>query len=266
MVREQMTMKQRAARAPDLSRSRAENQSPDRHGRSRRRLLAGAWRLAVLAGIVSATKGKAAIAMSGPQQQTIKMPMPRTDGDMALETALLRRRSVREFGPRPLSRAHAAQLLWAAQGVTSGGGGRTAPSAGALYPLELHLAAGAVSELPAGLYRFRPRTRDLRAEAPGDLRTALAASALGQAWIAEAPAIVVLSAVERRTAVKYAGRAERYVQLEAGHVAQNIALQAVALGLGCTPVGAFDDNRLDSLLGLPAGERSLYLLPVGHPA
>jgi len=95
------------------------------------------------------------MAMSGRTHETIDLPPQRLDGDVALETALLRRRSVREFKPRPLSLAQVAQLLWAGQGVTIEWGGRTAPSAGALYPLKLHLVAGAVDGLPAGLYRFR---------------------------------------------------------------------------------------------------------------
>lgn len=204
--------------------------------------------------------------MGGSPQETIALPTPRLDGEVALEAALAQRRSVREFDPRPLSLAHAGQLLWAAQGVTADWGGRTAPSAGALYPLELHLVAGAVSELSAGCYRFLPTTNELAVERSGDLRSALAEAALGQSWIAEAAAVVVVAAVERRTATRYGRRAERYVQLEAGHAAQGLLLQAVALGLGGTPVGAFDDDALHGLLGLPAEERPLYVLPVGHLA
>jgi SagB-type dehydrogenase family enzyme len=263
---EQKTMKHREARARDQGRRIAGIQLSDRSGHSRRQLLAWAWRLAVPAGIVAPAMTMARMAMGAPAQATIKLPTPRLDGDMALETALLQRRSVRKFGARPLSLAHAAQLLWAGQGVTSDRGGRTAPSAGATYPLEVHLAAGAVSALPAGLYRFQPQTNELKPEAEGDLRAALVAAAHGQAWIADAPAVVVITGVERRTAARYGRRAKRYVQLEAGHVAQNIALQAVALGLASTPVGAFDDDRLHRVLGVPAAERPLYLLPVGHPA
>ncbi len=252
--------------AKDSDQGRVCNRSTDRPNWSRRVVLTSAWRLAVSIGLVKSIRGKTAMAMSGAKRELIELPTPRLDGDVSLENALLRRRSVREFTGHPLSLAHAAQLLWAGQGVTSDWGGRTAPSAGALYPLELYLVAGAVSELPAGLYRFQPRTNELMGEKPSDLRTALAASARGQGWIATAPAIVIVTAVEQRTAAKYGRRAARYVQIEAGHAAQNVALQAVALGLGCTPVGAFDDEHLHSLLGAPAAARPLYLLPVGYPA
>lgn len=258
-------MNNREAHAQDQGRLIAGLPMPQRTGRSRRQLLAWAWRLAVPAGIIAPALTRARMAMAAPAQETIKLPMPRRDGDMALEAALLQRRSVRRFGPRPLSLAHAAQLLWAGQGVTSKRGGRTAPSAGATYPLEVHLAAGAVSSLPAGLYRYQPETNELKAEADGDLRNALVDTAYGQAWLADAPAVMVITGVERRTAKRYGRRARRYVHMEAGHVAQNIALQAVALGLASTPVGAFDDDRLHRLLGVPAAERPLYLLPVGHP-
>lgn len=192
--------------------------------------------------------------------RAVELPAPRTDGPMSLERALAARRSVRDFTDERLTLEELAQLLWAAQGITADWGGRTAPSAGALYPLEVYAVT------PGGLYHYLPdghRADVLRAD---DLRRPLAAAALGQSAVAEAPAVLVIAAVFRRTEVKYGERAERYVHLEAGHAAQNVLLQAVALGLGGVPIGAFSDREVQRVLGLPADHEPLYLIPVGHPA
>jgi SagB-type dehydrogenase family enzyme len=179
---------------------------------------------------------------------------------VTLTDALSRRRSVREFAAAPLTDDEVAHLLWAAQGVTSSDGKRTAPSAGALYPLELYVVdAGGVS-------RYRPADHALTAVRSGDLRAALAAVAVEQDWIAIAPLVVVILGVTGRTAAKYGDRADRYVALEAGHAAQNLLLQATALGLAGVPVGAFHDADLADLLDLPDGWVPLELVPVGRPA
>lgn len=187
------------------------------------------------------------------------LPSPRTVGEVSLEAALDQRRSVREFLPDPLTDAELGQLLWAAQGVTDPTGLRTVPSAGALYPLEVYAVTG------QAILRYDPATHSVEMRRAGDHRRELRAAALDQAAVGEAPAIIVLSAVLERTAVRYGERATRYVQLEAGHAAQNILLQAVALGLGAVPVGSFSDERVAGLLGLADGELPLYLVPVGHP-
>ena len=142
---------------------------------------------------------------------------------------------MREFAPEPLSLQTAAQLLWAAQGISSPHGLRTAPSGGALYPLELHLVAGKVAGLPAGIYRYDPAEHGLTRTARGDLRPALARAALNQSWIGEAPAAVVIAAVPRRSTRKYGERGIRYVHIEVGHAGQNLLLQAAGLGLGGVP-------------------------------
>ena len=193
------------------------------------------------------------------------LPEPNLGADKTLRDALRERRSVRSFTDRPLSLHEAAQLVWAAQGISSDRGLRTAPSAGALYPLELHLVAGRVEGLSPGIYRYDPKRHALQAESDGDRRAAIAEAALNQEWIVQAPAIVVIAAVERRTTPKYGRRGVRYVHIEAGHAGQNLLLQAVALGLGGTTVGAFDDDELAATLQLPSGERPLLVLPVGQP-
>ena len=174
----------------------------------------------------------------------VKLPEPRREGPVSVERALAERRSVREFASGPLALAEVAQLLWAAQGITHPRGKRTAPSAGALYPLELYLVAGAVSGLSPGLYRYEPKRHRLRRAATGDLRGPLSRTALEQEWVAEAPAVLVFTAVHARTARKYGRRAPRYVHMEVGHAAQNVYLQAQALGLGTVMVGAFRDRPL----------------------
>jgi SagB-type dehydrogenase family enzyme len=196
----------------------------------------------------------------------ISLPAAHKAGGPALAQCLAQRRSVREFAPEPLSLAQAAQLLWAAQGITDREGFRTAPSAGALYPLELLVAAGEVEDLSPGVYRYEPDGHALLAAGQGDRRLSLGAAAFGQTWIADAPAILAVAAVFERTAVKYGTRAARYVLIEAGHAAENICLQAVALGLGCTVVGAFDDGAVAAELGIAPPLVPLVLVPVGWPA
>lgn len=194
----------------------------------------------------------------------IQLPAPARTGSAALEELLERRRSVRGFAPRPLSLAEVGQLAWAAQGVTHRDGLRTAPSAGALYPLELYVVAGAVEGLAPGVYGYVPAGHGLGLVSAGDPRQPLATAAFGQAWVAGAPVIFVLAGEYERTTRKYAERGRRYVHLEAGHAAQNLLLQAVALGLAGVVVGAFDDAAVASVLGLPAEVQPLGLLPVGR--
>jgi SagB-type dehydrogenase family enzyme len=206
-----------------------------------------------------------AAAPAAQAPASVVLPAPRRDSSHSLERALATRRSVREFRAAPLALEQVSQLLWAAQGEVSTGGHRTAPSAGALYPLEVYLAAGKVSDLAAGVYRYRPAEHRLALVAAGDLRRDFAAAALHQGWIETAAAVVVIAAAERRTTGKYGERGVRYVQLEAGHAAQNVLLQAVAVGAGATVVGAFSDDAVHALAGLKKDERALYLIPVGVP-
>jgi SagB-type dehydrogenase family enzyme len=194
----------------------------------------------------------------------IRLPGPTAASNVSLEEAFRARRSVREFGDGSLWLADVSQLLWAAQGITDPQGYRTAPSAGALYPLELYLLAGDVEDLSPGLYRYRARDHQLLPVRDEDLRESLAATALFQRWIAEAPAVLVLTAVYERTAAKYGDRAPRYVHMEVGHAAQNIYLQATARGLGTTFVGAFDDRRVSEALDLPADHAPLGVMPIGR--
>lgn len=214
--------------------------------------------------------GTACEAQEGAEQmppvQVIQLPAPSLSGDLSLEAALNMRRSVRDYGDRPLRIQEVAQLLWAAQGVTEPRRGlRTAPSAGATFPLEIFVAAGNVSGLAAGLYRYRPLSHTLESVIPGELRSALQRVSLNQSSVGQAPAVFIITALPERTEARYGGRAMRYVLMEVGHAAQNLCLQAVALGLGSVVIGAFHDADLAAVLSLPPGETPLYVIPVGAP-
>jgi SagB-type dehydrogenase family enzyme len=186
--------------------------------------------------------------------------LPVIPADSQLEDLLAARRSVRGFAADDLTDEQVGRLLWAAQGVTSDFGGRTAPSAGALYPLELFVVTS------AGVDHYLPEGHRTEQKAGADLREELAAAALDQEALHSAPAVFVIAAEYARTETRYGDRAERYVHLEAGHAAQNLLLQAVDLGLGAVPIGAFDDAAVQEVLGLPTEWVPLYLIPVGVAA
>ena len=194
--------------------------------------------------------------------QTVPLPEPTTEGELTLEEALRLRRSVRELGSSALPLADLGQLLWAAQGVTDRRGYRTAPSAGALYPLELYVVAGNVEGLRPGVYRYDAGQHVLRTTQSGDRRRQLRAAALDQEYIEGAAAVLVITAVYARTAARYGDRAARYVHMESGHAAQNVYLQAVARDLATVLVGAFQDGLVQEALGLPSDHEPLGLMPV----
>ena len=205
------------------------------------------------------------LATSPPAGGRIALPAPEVGTGMPVEKALQSRRSIRDFNGKPLSLPQVSQIVWAAQGMTSPEGYRTAPSAGALYPLDLHLLAGDVTGLSEGIYLYDSRQHELERVAAGDRRRELSDAAVAQGWIRTAAAVIVLAAVFRRTTRKYGERGGRYGHLEAGHAAQNVYLQATSLGLGTTTVGAFDDERVKAMLELPAEAQPLCLLPIGFP-
>lgn len=190
--------------------------------------------------------------------EEVPLPTPGR-GEMSLEEALSRRRSIRQFTDEGLTLAEISQLLWAGQGVTDPRGFRTAPSAGALYPLEIYVATS------EGVYHYLPQGHRLDMLSPEDRRPGLWEAGLKQGALQEAPATIVVTAVYARTEAKYGPRAERYVHLEVGHAAQNILLQATALELGAVPIGAFYDQKVKEILALPSDHEPLYLMPVGHP-
>ena len=204
--------------------------------------------------------------VSQAPQEEVQLPEPRTTGSVSVEEAIQTRRSIRDFRGDSLNLAAVSQLLWATQGITDDRRAlRSAPSAGATYPLEIYLIAGAVAELPAGVYRYRPDRHSLTLVESGDRRRDVTRAALDQRWMSDAPITILLAGVFERTTGRYGERGRQYVHMEVGHAAQNVYLQAVAQGLGTTVVGAFRDRELASAIGLGAQEVPLGLLPVGVP-
>lgn len=193
----------------------------------------------------------------------IKLPSPRYNSGVSIEQALLKRRSVRKYKAEPLTIAEVSQLLWSAQGITNPSGFRTAPSAGALYPLEVYLVVGEVKGLSQGIYKYLPRQHELLKIKDGDARRELAIAALGQSWVKDAAVDIVFAAVYERVTRKYGKRGIRYVHMEVGHAAENVYLQAVSLKLGTVVVGAFEDEKVKRILNMAESEQPLYIMPIG---
>ncbi len=193
----------------------------------------------------------------------ISLPSPSLDGKTSVETALQNRRSVRSYAKEPLTLEDIAQLMWAAQGITSPRKLRTAPSAGALYPLEVYVVCGNVTDLDNGIYRYVVDKHQLELVRSGDHRSALASAGLGQAFLREAPAVFVFTGVPPRITQRYGQRGIQYMMMEVGHAAQNLCLQAVARQLATVPVGAFKEDGVKEILQIDDPELPLYLVPVG---
>jgi SagB-type dehydrogenase family enzyme len=219
---------------------------------------------------------------------SLPAPAPAPDDDPApdLWTCVGRRRSLRSFGATPLTLVELSRLLWASAGVTSSfitphgqDFYRAAPTAGALYPIETYVVANRVDGLEPGLYHYRITGVDIL-ERPivegshaleqlraGDLRSQITAAALDQPMCGRAGAVFVWSAVFARSEWKYRERAYRYFYLDAGHMAAQLSLAAVAQGLGSCPVGAFFDDEVDALLGIDGqSEGVVYMTAVGRPS
>ena len=198
------------------------------------------------------------------KEEIIKLPEANQKGQMSLETAMQKRRSVREFGGRRLTLAELSQLLWAAQGISGARSyKRTAPSAGGLCPLELYVLVGEVDGFEVGLYRYQAGENNLVCLHSRDLRLALGRAAVEQTWLAEAAVVFVFAAVYERTTGKYGERGVRYVHMDVAFAAENLHLQAVALGLGTVVMGAFVDEQVHGVLELAEEERPLIIMPVG---
>jgi SagB-type dehydrogenase family enzyme len=203
------------------------------------------------------------IGQNTRQESEIMLPEPRTTGEISIEEAILHRRSVRRYTKEAITLNDLSQLLWAAQGITSEEGFRTAPSAGALYPLEVYVVAGDVDGLSDGVYRYRAEGHTLQRIRDHDLRSNLSECALHQTQITDAAVDIVFAAVFNRSTTKYGERGVRYAYIEAGHAAQNVYLQAEASGIGVCAVGAFYEQEVSELLALPDDETPIYILTVG---
>jgi len=193
----------------------------------------------------------------------IKLPEPDTHGSVSLEEAIENRASTRNFNKASVPLNALAQLCWAGQGIVRNADTRSAPSAGATYPVELYVVAARVDDLKPGVYHYDQREHSLNIVKKGKFSKPLKQAALGQDSIDFAPLCIVVTAQFSRTEQRYGSRARRYVFMETGHVGQNIQLQACTLGLGSVVIGAFRDEEVQEVLGI--AEEAVYVIPVGRP-
>jgi SagB-type dehydrogenase family enzyme len=200
----------------------------------------------------------------------IELPAFEPTRPMSLDQILKHRKSIRDFQDRSISLGQLSYLLWASTGIQRVEHGyefRTAPSAGALYPVETYVVANDVNKLDAGLYHYAIRTHQLEQLSTGDFRRQIAMAALGQGMCASAAAVFVWSAMFDRCKIKYGQRAYRYIYLDAGHIAENLALAAVSLNLGTCEIGALYDDQVNAILGIDGIEESVVCMAVvGVPA
>lgn len=198
----------------------------------------------------------------------MKLPLPTWQGTVSVEQAIKQRRSTRSFSPRPLNLNQLSQLLWSANGITEDNGyKRAAPSAGALYPMEVYVVVGlnSVQPVEAAIYHYEPGKHQLSEVSKGDMRSSVARASLFQMWMAKAPITIVITAEYERATVKYGKRGIQYALIEAGHIGQNIFLQAQALDLEAGIVGAFSDAGLIDSINIPSAHEPILLMPVGYP-
>lgn len=200
----------------------------------------------------------------------VKLPATSFTGTLPVEKAMRQKKSVREFGSKPLSLAEVSQILWAANGnlavdAVSSATTKVIPSAGGLYPLEVFVVCGkdSVTGLAPGVYQYNPAANTLQGLGEGDNRVTVASACLSQMWMARAPVMVIIGAVMGRTTVKYGDQGIRYVFMEAGNSNQNIYLEAESLGLKVATVGAFQSGQVAAAAKLPTGVTPLLVMPVG---
>jgi len=197
------------------------------------------------------------------------LPSPSYKGSVSVEEALKARRTHRSFQSRSLTLKQFSQILWGAYGVTDRKYGsflKTAPSAGALYPLDIYgvVGQGSVETLAPGVYHFRPENHAIELVKQGDLRAEVARQALQQMWMAKAPLMLVITGEYNRSSIKYGLRGATYTHIEAGHVGQNVFLQAEAIGLRAGIVGAFNNQQIIRAMGLSTSHDPILIMPVGY--
>ena len=213
-----------------------------------------------VAGTADGTTGK---------EHQMNLPKPILKGEVSVEEAIKHRRTIRSYLSKPLTLEQLSQIFWAAQGITEDRGyKRSAPSGGALYPMDIYAIVGdnGVKGLNAGIYHYDPHKHSALLITEGDFREDVARTALSQMWMARAPLNLVITSEYSRITSKYGTRGERYAMIEAGHIGQNIFLQAEALGLRAGIVGAFHDNDVIRVIKISRSHEPLLILPVGYGA
>ena len=198
------------------------------------------------------------------------LPSPVLTGNISVEEAIQNRRSVRTFSNESITIGNLSQILWAAQGITDNQSSlRAAPSAGQVYPLEIYIIIGnnGVSGLENGVYHYVPSNNTLEKLLNGDLRSDLSGIANGQPWVKQAPIDILITGNYLKMVDKYGDKdlSTRFVDLEAGHVGENIYLESESLGLVTVSLGSFNEKQLVQLLNIPNNETPIYIFPVGHP-
>lgn len=213
---------------------------------------------------------KPALYKEYPEAQKIELPSFDPNQPMSLDRTLKQRKSVRDFQQKPISKKQLSYLLWASTGiqrVENGHEFRTAPSAGALYPIETYVVVNDVIDLEAGVYHYSIKAHQLEQLKQGEFRQEITAAALGQGMCQTSAVVFVWSAVFERCKWKYGQRAYRYIYLDAGHIAENLALAAVSLNLGSCEIGALYDNQVNAILDIDGTEESVICMAVvGIPA
>ena len=200
-----------------------------------------------------------------PDAPKVELPSFDPSRAMSLNQALKQRKSIREFQPKSISKGQLSYLLWASTGIQRIDDGyefRTVPSAGALYPIETYVIANNVRTLEAGLYHYSIRNHQLEQIRQGDMRHQIAGAALGQGMCATAAVVFVWSAIFERCKWKYGQRGYRYIYLDAGHIAENLALAAVSLNLGSCEIGALYDDQANAIVGVNGIEESVICMAV----
>ncbi|MFZ7136915.1 MAG: SagB/ThcOx family dehydrogenase [archaeon] len=204
-----------------------------------------------------------------PDNKKVNLPFLEHFPTLCVDETIRARKSVRNFSEKNLTLEQLTYLLWASTGIQRKQNGyqfRNAPSAGALYPIETYLFAKKVENLPVGLYHYNIKSHVLEELKHGDFSTNLTTSCLGQSMLSRAAVVIIWSAVFNRSKWKYNQRAYRYIYLDCGHIAQNLALTATSTGLGSCQIGAFYDDEINNLIDLDGTQEStIYLSAVGYP-
>jgi SagB-type dehydrogenase family enzyme len=204
------------------------------------------------------------IGVSRMSSKVLDLPEPRFESEMSVEEALKNRRSVRSYKQEALTMEEVSQILWAAQGITAQNRFRTAPSAGATYPLDVYLVAGRVDGLDPGVYKYIPSGHKIELIDKGDKRSALTRASLNQSSVANAPASFVITGTYGRTTGRYGERGVLYTHIEVGHAAQNIYLQCESMGLGTVYIGAFTPDTVAEIITARKNEIPFAVFPVGR--
>lgn len=202
-----------------------------------------------------------------PDCKKIKLPEPKENGKTALDFCIKKRKSIRDFSEEPIDLIQLSYLLWVSTGIQRKEHGyefRTAPSAGALYPIETYIVVNNVLKLERGVYHYSIKDHTLEEMKLGDFSIKTANGALGQEMCARAAVVFIWTSIFQRSKWKYGQRAYRYIYLDAGHIAENLALASTGLGLGSCQIGALFDDEINEIVDVDGkNESTIYMSVIG---